>query len=88
MNTYVVSLKICFSPVTILVGLYNMVNFGWNVTIFTVLSIFLQEAKPEGYGLGPKQSGACELTRNLLQSVKLKGSSSSLLRALGGCSFG
>ena len=56
------SLLIALSPVTMLAGLFTMVNFAWNVALPIELSIFLQEPyKPDedsfGYGLSARQTG-------------------------------
>ena len=49
--------KIFFSPVTILAGLFDMINFGWGVVQNTVLPLYLQKpAVAGGYGFTPQQN--------------------------------
>ena len=59
---YVASFAIFFSPATILAGTFEMINFGWAITVNTLLAIYLQEPPPFGYGFSPQQNAACKLT--------------------------
>ena len=60
-SLYKIPILIFFSPVTILSGIFEMINFGWAVMVNTLLAIFLQELPPQGYGFSPQQAAGCML---------------------------
>ena len=43
---------------TVLIGVFNLINFGWGVMINSLFSIFLQEPAPHSYGFTPQQNAA------------------------------
>ena len=49
------------SPMGVIVGLYQFINFGWLVMINTLLAVFLQNPVEEGgYAFTPQQNAACK----------------------------
>lgn len=57
-----------------------MINFGWFVTINTLLTVFLENPVTEGgYGFTPQQNAACTFTIVLFLILQLTASSYVLL---------
>ena len=49
------------SPVGLIVGFYQLINFGWFVMINTLLAVFLENPIDEGgYAFTPQQNAACK----------------------------
>ena len=45
----------------LIIGFYQLINFGWFVMVNTLLAIFLESPIEEGgYDFTPQQNAACE----------------------------